>query len=126
MWLSQVPLLVPSNWQFVGELARVAAPGATIVIVTWCHRVLGPSEESLQPWEMKHLKKICDAYYLPDWCSTADYVNLLESLSLQVNTALNLAKGLNIFHKINKLQQRLIIKLSHSLMLQFVSLTDTW
>ncbi|KAL4370539.1 hypothetical protein HN51_015061 [Arachis hypogaea] len=71
--------------EFVSELARVAAPGATIIIVTWCHRDLGPDEESLKPWEEKHLKKICDAFYLPAWCSTADYVRLLESLSLQVN-----------------------------------------
>ncbi|XP_061946147.1 probable tocopherol O-methyltransferase, chloroplastic isoform X1 [Populus nigra] len=83
VWSMESGEHMPDKRKFVGELARVAAPGATIIIVTWCHRVLGPSEESLQPWEMKHLKKICDAYYLPDWCSTADYVNLLESLSLQ-------------------------------------------
>jgi hypothetical protein len=75
-----------SHWQFVNELARVAAPGATIIIVTWCHRDLAPSEESLQPWEKELLNKICKSFYLPAWCSTADYVNLLESLSLQVFT----------------------------------------
>ncbi|KAJ0014065.1 hypothetical protein Pint_20922 [Pistacia integerrima] len=69
--------------QFVNELARVASPGGKIIIVTWCHRDLGPSKESLQPWEEELLNKICDAYYLPAWCSTADYVKLLESLSLQ-------------------------------------------
>ena len=71
--------------QFANELARVAAPGGTIIIVTWCHRDLGPGEESLQPWEQSLLNKICDAFYLPAWCSTAHYVQLLESLSLQVN-----------------------------------------
>ncbi|KAG5118087.1 hypothetical protein JHK82_032507 [Glycine max] len=71
------------NRQFVGELARVAAPGATIIIVTWCHRELGPDEQSLHPWEQDLLKKICDAYYLPAWCSASDYVKLLQSLSLQ-------------------------------------------
>lgn len=70
--------------QFVSELARVAAPGGRIIIVTWCHRDLSPSEESLKPEEKALLDKICSAYYLPDWCSTADYVKLLESLSLQV------------------------------------------
>lgn len=75
-----------SHWQFVNELARVAAPGATIIIVTWCHRDLAPSEESLQPWEKELLNKICKSFYLPAWCSTADYVKLLESLSLQVFT----------------------------------------
>lgn len=71
-------------FQFVGELARVAAPGGTIIIVTWCHRDLLPSETSLTPDEVKLLDKICDAYYLPAWCSAADYVKIAESLSLQV------------------------------------------
>lgn len=71
-------------YQFVSELARVAAPGATIIIVTWCHRNLAPSEDSLKPDELNLLKKICDAYYLPDWCSPSDYVKIAESLSLEV------------------------------------------
>lgn len=70
--------------QFVSELVRVTAPGGTIIIVTWCHRDLGPSESSLQPWELKLLQKICDGFYLPAWCSTADYVKLLQSHNLQV------------------------------------------
>ncbi|KAK1261690.1 hypothetical protein QJS04_geneDACA008953 [Acorus gramineus] len=68
---------------FVGELVRVAAPGATIIIVTWCHRNLSPSEDSLRPEEANLLKKICDAYYLPAWCSPNDYVKLAQSLSLE-------------------------------------------
>jgi len=74
---------MPDKAKFVNELARVAAPGATIIIVTWCHRDLSPSEESLRPEEKALLNKICDAYYLPAWCSTADYVKMLESLSLE-------------------------------------------
>lgn len=70
--------------QFVNELVRVAAPGGRIIIVTWCHRDLQSEEESIQPWEKQLLDKICDAYYLPDWCSAADYVNLLQSLPLEV------------------------------------------
>ena len=65
-------------------MARVTAPGGTIIIVTWCHRDLAPTEESLQPWEKELLNKICDSFYLPAWCSTAEYVKLLQSLSLQV------------------------------------------
>ncbi|KAF5200264.1 Tocopherol methyltransferase, partial [Thalictrum thalictroides] len=68
---------------FVNELIRVASPGGTIIIVTWCHRDLSPSEDSLQPQEKELLKKICDAYYLPAWCSTADYVKLLQSLQME-------------------------------------------
>ncbi|KAJ9553667.1 hypothetical protein OSB04_017712 [Centaurea solstitialis] len=42
-----------------------------------------PTEESLRPEEEKILDKICSSFYLPAWCSTADYIKLLESLSLQ-------------------------------------------
>lgn len=76
--------------QFVDELVRVAAPGATIILVTWCHRDLGASERSLQPDEKKLLDKICSAFYLPAWCSTADYLKLFESYSLEVITWLQL------------------------------------
>ncbi|KAL4352447.1 hypothetical protein GQ457_06G015500 [Hibiscus cannabinus] len=83
VWSMESGEHMPEKAKFVNELARVAAPGGTIIIVTWCHRDLGPSEESLQPWEKKLLNRICDAYYLPEWCSTSDYVKLLQSLSLQ-------------------------------------------
>ena len=29
---------MPDKQKFVGELARVCAPGGRIIIVTWCHR----------------------------------------------------------------------------------------
>ncbi|KAL2481426.1 Tocopherol O-methyltransferase [Abeliophyllum distichum] len=83
VWSMESGEHMPDKTKFVNELARVAAPGGTIIIVTWCHRDLSPSEESLSPEEKKLLNKICDAFFLPAWCSTADYVKLLESLSLQ-------------------------------------------
>ncbi|PSS11874.1 Tocopherol O-methyltransferase [Actinidia chinensis var. chinensis] len=83
VWSMESGEHMPDKEKFVNELARVAAPGATIIIVTWCHRDLTPCEESLRPEEKHLLKKICDAYYLPAWCSTADYVKLLQSHSLQ-------------------------------------------
>ncbi|KAE9451781.1 hypothetical protein C3L33_16280, partial [Rhododendron williamsianum] len=83
VWSMESGEHMPDKAKFVNELARVAAPGATIIIVTWCHRDLSPSEKSLRPDEEDLLRKICDAYYLPAWCSTGDYVKLLESLSLQ-------------------------------------------
>ncbi|KAK4836095.1 hypothetical protein QYF36_018497 [Acer negundo] len=83
VWSMESGEHMPDKKKFVSELARVAAPGATIIIVTWCHRDLAPSEQSLQQWEKELLNKICDAYYLPAWCSTADYVELLQSLSLR-------------------------------------------
>ncbi|XP_019103971.2 probable tocopherol O-methyltransferase, chloroplastic isoform X1 [Beta vulgaris subsp. vulgaris] len=83
VWSMESGEHMPDKKKFISELARVAAPGATIIIVTWCHRDLAASEESLRPDETELLRKICDAYYLPAWCSAADYVQLLESLSFQ-------------------------------------------
>ncbi|KAM4076767.1 hypothetical protein ACJW30_12G089300 [Castanea mollissima] len=83
VWSMESGEHMPDKAKFVNELARVAAPGGTIIIVTWCHRDLAPTEESLQPWEKELLNKICDSFYLPAWCSTAEYVKLLQSLSLQ-------------------------------------------
>ncbi|KAI5672488.1 hypothetical protein M9H77_12852 [Catharanthus roseus] len=83
VWSMESGEHMPDKEKFVRELVRVAAPGATIIIVTWCHRDLSPSEHSLKPQEQKLLNKICDSYYLPAWCSTADYVKILESLFLE-------------------------------------------
>ncbi|XP_051130451.1 probable tocopherol O-methyltransferase, chloroplastic [Andrographis paniculata] len=83
VWSMESGEHMPDKAKFVNELARVAAPGGTIIIVTWCHRDLSPSEESLHPEEKDLLDKICRAYYLPQWCSASDYVRLLQSLSLE-------------------------------------------
>ncbi|XP_077238288.1 gamma-tocopherol methyltransferase [Tasmannia lanceolata] len=83
VWSMESGEHMPDKSKFLSELARVAAPGATIIIVTWCHRDLSPSEDSLQPEEQKILDKICDAYYLPAWCSASDYVKIAQSLSLE-------------------------------------------
>ncbi|XP_058103825.1 probable tocopherol O-methyltransferase, chloroplastic [Magnolia sinica] len=83
VWSMESGEHMPDKTKFVSELARVAAPGATIIIVTWCHRDLSPSEDSLKPEEKNLLSKICDAYYLPAWCSAADYVRIAQSLSLE-------------------------------------------
>ncbi|XP_050380424.1 tocopherol O-methyltransferase, chloroplastic isoform X2 [Argentina anserina] len=83
VWSMESGEHMPDKAKFVDELVRVAAPGATIIIVTWCHRDLDASEPSLKPDEKKLLDKICNAFYLPAWCSTADYLKLLESYSLE-------------------------------------------
>lgn len=69
---------MPDKPKFVKELFRVCEPGGKIIIVTWCHRDFGPNETQLQPWEDRLLRKINRAYYLPQWCSVQDYVDLLE------------------------------------------------
>lgn len=43
-----------------------------MIVVTWCHRVLQPGEK-LTDDEQALLARICEAYYLPEWCSVADY-----------------------------------------------------
>lgn len=73
---------MPEKPRFVKELARVAAPGGRIIIVTWCHRVLQPEEQQLKPEEQSLLDRICEAYYLPAWCSIADYQKLFEAEGL--------------------------------------------
>jgi len=70
---------MPDKQQFVNELFRVATPGGRIIIVTWCHRDLEEGETSLTKKEERLLRKINRAYYLPQWCSVKDYVDLLEA-----------------------------------------------
>ncbi|XP_076957402.1 gamma-tocopherol methyltransferase, chloroplastic-like [Bidens hawaiensis] len=83
VWSMESGEHMPDKLKFVSELTRVAAPGATIIIVTWCHRDLSPTEKSLRPEEKRLLDRICDGFYLPDWCSTADYIKIMESVSLK-------------------------------------------
>jgi tocopherol O-methyltransferase len=70
---------MPDKQKFVDELFRVVEPGGRIIIVTWCHRDLEPGETSLHPSEQRLLRKINRAYYLPQWCSVQDYVDLLQA-----------------------------------------------
>lgn len=43
--------------RFVGELARICAPGGRVLVVTWCHRDLEEGETELRPEEEKLLKR---------------------------------------------------------------------
>ncbi|KAJ4827694.1 hypothetical protein Tsubulata_035289 [Turnera subulata] len=69
--------------KFVSELARVASPGGTIIIVSFFHRILDPSEEFLQPSEKEHLEKIEELSFTK-WCSAAELIQLLQSNSVEV------------------------------------------
>lgn len=80
-----IKYLPPGRSKFVGELARVCAPGGRVIIVTWCHRVLGAGELGLKPEERSLLDRICEAYYLPAWCSVADYEALFKANGLVVS-----------------------------------------
>ena len=52
-------------------------------------RVLGPGEQALEADEQALLDRICEAYYLPAWCSVADYQRLFEAEGLQVECTLH-------------------------------------
>ena len=74
---------MPDKGKFVNELTRVCAPGGRVLIVTWCHRNLEEGESSLPKSEQFLLDRICDAYYLPKWCSVDDYETLFKQNGLQ-------------------------------------------
>eukprot|EP00252_Welwitschia_mirabilis_P026776 TRINITY_DN890_c0_g1_i6.p1 TRINITY_DN890_c0_g1~~TRINITY_DN890_c0_g1_i6.p1 ORF type:complete len:307 (-),score=56.25 TRINITY_DN890_c0_g1_i6:90-1010(-) len=84
VWSMESGEHMPDKEKFLKELVRVAAPGGYIIIVTWCHRDLLPGETSLKDDEKEFLDRICRAFYLPAWCSRADYVKLAQTLSLEV------------------------------------------
>ena len=74
---------VPDKAKFVGELVRVTAPGGRVIIATWCHRELKPTEKRLGLLENNLLGKISDAYYLPEWCAVSKYVALAKECGLE-------------------------------------------
>ncbi|GLC72181.1 Tocopherol O-methyltransferase [Pleodorina starrii] len=82
VWSMESGEHMPDKKQFVSELARVCAPGGSVIVVTWCHRVLAPGEAALRPDEAALLDRICEAYYLPAWCSVEDYSKLFEAQGL--------------------------------------------
>ena len=74
---------MPDKRVFMSEMARVAAPGGRIILVTWCIRALAPGEADYSESEKKLLSKLCDAYYLPQWCAVDKYAQLAQELGLR-------------------------------------------
>nr|GME03562.1 gamma-tocopherol methyltransferase [Ipomoea batatas] len=81
VWCMETAEHIPDKAKLVSELARVAAPGGRIVIVTWCHR--DTQHSNLHPQEKQLLNNIRNAVCLSPWSSASHYVNLLQSNSLQ-------------------------------------------
>ena len=73
---------MPDKERFVKELVRVAMPGGRVIIVTWCHRVVEDGS-GLTVEEKALLDDICDAYYLPAWCSVERYRELFEENGME-------------------------------------------
>ena len=78
VWSMESGEHMPDKKKFIGELTRVCAPGGKIIIATWCHRDLLEGEHSLPESEQFLLDRICDAYYLPKWCSVSDYERIAK------------------------------------------------
>lgn len=74
---------MPDKKRFVNELVRVAVPGGRVIVVTWCHRVLEEGETGLTGAEQALLDDICDAYFLPQWCSVEEYRELFENNGME-------------------------------------------
>ena len=88
VWSMESGEHMPDKGKFVNELARVCAPGGRILIVTWCHRILREGEKTLPEDELQLLDRICEGYYLPRWCSVAEYARLCADEGLvDVRTA---------------------------------------
>jgi len=74
---------MPDKKKFVSELLRVCAPGGKIIIVTWCHRVLGKGERELTLPEKLLLGAVSSVYALPDWVSSEQYKKEFAALGIQ-------------------------------------------
>lgn len=70
---------MPNKSIFVDNLVRTCAPGGCVALVTWCHRDLRPGEQQLRWFERSLLSIINSCYYLPKWCSVADYERLFRA-----------------------------------------------
>ncbi len=83
VWSMESGEHMPDKQQFVSELVRVCKPGGRVIVVAWCHRDLSAKEASLEPAEERLLARINRAYFLPRWCSAADYVRLAGAHGLR-------------------------------------------
>ncbi|KAJ1458799.1 tocopherol o-methyltransferase [Pelagophyceae sp. CCMP2097] len=73
---------MPDKPRFVNNLVKACAPGGQVVLVTWCHRDLKPGEKDLTKLEKLLLATINACYYLPKWCSVADYEKQFQERGL--------------------------------------------
>ena len=82
VWSMESGEHMPDKRQFVSELTRVCKPGGRVLVVAWCHRDLNPGEAALSDSEERLLGRINRAYFLPRWCSAADYRKLFGEFGM--------------------------------------------
>ncbi|CDP09509.1 unnamed protein product [Coffea canephora] len=82
IWCIECENHISDKTKFVHELNRVAAPGATIILLTWRHRDLSPLEQDLLPDGKKLLSQL-ESRNRAKWISAADYMNLFKSWSFE-------------------------------------------
>lgn len=75
VWSMESGEHMPDKPKFVDELGRLCRPGGAVSLVTWCHRDL-PAAKRLNVIERTVLGLINICYYLPKWCSGANYQTL--------------------------------------------------
>ena len=74
VWSMESAEHIEDKRAFLREMHRVLKPGGRIIVVTWCHRSTKGKE--LTDDERSLLKSLCDAYFLPKWCSMDRYVEI--------------------------------------------------
>ena len=70
---------MPDKEAFVKEMVRVARPGGTILVATWCRRSTSGGLTPLTKAEAGSLDRIYDEWALPPFCSMEDYVKLFQA-----------------------------------------------
>jgi len=78
VWSMESGEHMPDKPKFVHELGRLCRPGGAVSCVTWCHRDLALGKR-LGVLERAVLGAINYCYYLPRWCSGADYQRLFRA-----------------------------------------------
>ncbi|MQM21402.1 hypothetical protein Taro_054442 [Colocasia esculenta] len=81
VWCMETAEHMTDKEKFFGELVRVAASGATIVITSLCMR--DPDEKSFTPEEVTLLKRLAEALHHGSWFTVPGYVKIAESFSLK-------------------------------------------
>lgn len=73
---------MPDKARFMQEMCRVLKPGGKLLMATWCHRPILPSEEGLRLDEQLHLQAIYQVYCLPHVVALPDYSAIAQTLPL--------------------------------------------